>query len=695
MVATSLAQQMLRNRVPAERRTAFGVYVAGVIVAAVVLSVPDFLSLPRHSLLQGVSISTVGFLMTAALAVLADSVPVTLPGRWNTAAVFPSVAFTFGIMLGYGLAPAIIVQGCAVVLSSWRLGHAPWRAAFNIGQYALAFALANLVFEQLRASLPGERRIILAVVASALVWFLVKYLTTAVAIWLKDDVAWWPMVRGPFGAELLTTGGLLMLAPTVMMLSMRRPEFIPAFLLPLIAVRKLAIITAHQRHLANVDPLTGLANRKALVTEVAGVAANHAHRAVQGDPRGFALLLLDLDRFKNVNDALGHEVGDRLLVAVADRLASAARPGDLVARLGGDEFAIVAKRLDHPEQARALAERIEQALVNPVVLDGLPLDVGGSIGVAIFPEHGSDFATLLRRADVAMYSAKHSGDGIAVYSADADQNSPQRLLLLGDLRAALASPDGGGLALAYQPQIEISTGRVVGIEALLRWNHPSRGWVGPDEIIKVAEPSSVMRLLTKWVLEQAVERLAIWSARGVKLRVAVNVSVRDLHSGEIVELIESLLRAHSVAPQQLQLEITESALMADPHRVIATLTKLHQLGIGIALDDFGTGYSSMQHLRRLPLSEVKIDRSFVLSMPEDADDRAIVRSIIELAGALGLRVVAEGVEDERAWRLLNVLGCDVAQGYFYSQPLTAAELPEWLATSSPRVPGAMLPTPSR
>jgi diguanylate cyclase (GGDEF)-like protein len=401
-------------------------------------------------------------------------------------------------------------------------------------------------------------------------------------------------------------------------------------------------------------------------------------------------VLLDLDRFKNVNDALGHEVGDRLLIAVGNRIALAARPGDLVARLGGDEFAIVAKHLESPEQARALADKVEEALQTPVVLEGIPLDVGGSIGIALYPEHGSDFASLLRRADVAMYSAKHSGDGVAFYAVEADQNSPHRLSLLADLRVALSEPDGGGLSLVYQPQIEISSGRVTGIEALLRWRHPTRGPVSPEEMIKVAEPSSVMRLLTRWVLDQAVQRLAQWEAEGLRLRVAVNVSVRDLHTGEIVEQIEELLRRHSVAPSALQLEITESALMADPNRVIATLTKLHQLGIGIALDDFGTGYSSMQHLRRLPLSEVKIDRSFVIGMAEDADARAIVRSIIELAGALGLRVVAEGVEDESAWRLLHLAGCDVAQGWFYARPQQAEELPLWLAKTRAPVPGGMV-----
>jgi diguanylate cyclase (GGDEF)-like protein len=686
MVATSLAQQMQRNRVPADRRLVFGGYVAAVILVAALLCYRDFAHLPEELATAGL-----GFWLTAALAVAADAMPVTLPGRWMMAAIFPSIAFTFAIMLVHGLAAAIAVQTAAVIVFSLRLRHAWWRACFNIGQYALAFGLSYLVLNAATAALPGRRWFVIAIVLAAATWFLVKYLTTAVAIWLKDDVGWWHMVLGAMPAEALTTGALLMLAPALMMQLQRRPEFIPIIILPLIAVRKLAIITAHQRHLASIDPLTGLANRKALIAEVAGVAANHHHRAVQGDSeRGFALLLLDLDRFKNVNDALGHEVGDRLLIAVGDRLAGAVRPGDLVARLGGDEFAVVAKRLDSPRQAQALAERIEQALLEPLVLDGLPLDVSGSIGIALFPEHGSDFATLLRRADVAMYAAKHAGDGIAVYSPEADQNSPQRLSLLADLRRALSEPDGGGLSLVYQPQVEISSGTVVGIEALLRWDHPTRGPVSPDDLIKVAEPSSVMRLLTRWVLEQAVQRVALWSDLGVRLRVAVNVSVRDLHSDDIVGWIEELLSRYGVAPFRLQLEITESALMADPHRVITTLTKLHRLGVGIALDDFGTGYSSLQHLRRLPLSEVKIDRSFVIGMADDADDRAIVRSIIELAGALGLRVVAEGVEDERAWRLLHLAGCDVGQGWFYARPLCAPDLPAWLDQSSPPVPGGMV-----
>jgi len=685
MVATSVTQQMLRNRVPAARRRAFGIYVVSVVLLALILTIDDFLTLPA-ALAELTPTMRFGLWIMAGLAVAADAFPVTLPGKWNTAAIFPSITFTFCIMLLYGVALAVVVQAMAVAMSSWRMHHAPWRACFNVAQYSVAIGLAHLVLETVSGQVPSR---IVPILCAAIAWFFAKYMTTAMAIWIKDGVPFWPMVLGPLPAEALTTGALLMLAPATMMQVQRRPEFLLVLILPLAAVRKLAIITAQQRHLASVDPLTGLANRKALIAEVTAAAATHAQHAVPGDAeRGFALLLLDLDRFKRVNDALGHEVGDRLLTAVGERIASTVRgrPGDVVARLGGDEFAIVAKRLDSPLQARALAKRIEEALIAPVVLDGLPLDVGGSIGIALYPEHGSDFATLFRRADVAMYIAKHRGIGTAVYSPDHDHNSPHSLSLLGDLRTALADAEGGGLSLEYQPQIQISTGKVVGTEALLRWDHPVKGEVCPDDIIRIAEPSPVMRLLTAWVLRQAVDRLARWAADGVELRVSVNVSVRDLHNSDIVEEIDALLKRCGVPAERLQLEITESALMADPHRVIATLTKLHNLGVGIALDDFGTGYSSLQHLRRLPLTEVKVDRSFVQAMPSDADARAIVRSIIELAGALGLRVVAEGVEDEHAWRLLHLAGCDVAQGWFYSRPLTAAQVPQWVATAEPPMP---------
>src|SRR6185369_13902113 len=289
----------------------------------------------------------------------------------------------------------------------------------------------------------------------------------------------------------------------------------------------------------------------------------------------------------------GHAVGDRLLVEIGHRLGQAVRPIDLVARLGGDEFAIVAPEIETVDEAKALAVKIGTMLSVPVVLDGLSLDVGGSIGIAIYPQHGEDFATLMRHADVAMYDAKNRGDAIAVYAPEVDNNSPARLGLLADLRRALENPDSDEVAFYYQPQIEMASGKVVGVEALLRWHHPGRGLIDPEELIRVAEHSGVMRLLTLRVVDDVIAQLAKWRANGITLRAAVNVSVRDLHTDEIVERLEDRLKEFDIAPDQVQLEITESALMADPRRVLVTLQRLALIGVALSLDDFGTGYSSM------------------------------------------------------------------------------------------------------
>ncbi|BCB82073.1 hypothetical protein Pflav_084830 [Phytohabitans flavus] len=583
---------------------------------------------------------------------------------------------------GLGLAPAVAVQAVAVVVSSWRMRHAWWRAAFNIAQYALALSAAYAV-----SRLADLDRIgwfdVGVVAAAAAAWFLVKYGSVTVAVRLLFGGRWWVMFRQGLPFELLSIGALLLLSPVMLAAAQTSAALIPLALVPLYAVYRMARLSAEQEELSRLDPLTGLANRKGLLGDVADQLPAHAQRHAKGAAdRHLALLVLDLDRFKHVNDALGHAVGDRLLVEVGGRLTGAVRPGDVVARLGGDEFAILAPRLTSVDDARDLALRVVAALAEPVALDGLPLDVSGSMGIAVYPAHGEDFATLLRHADVAMYDAKHRGDTITVYAPESDHNSPERLSLLADLRRAL---DGGSVSeyrqinMYYQPQVAIETGEVVGVEALLRWKHPRHGMVDPEELIKVAEQSAVMRLLTRRVVDDVVEQVAKWNAAGLNLRAALNVSVRDLHDGEIADQIADRLARYALPADRLQLEITEGALMADPRRVLATIARLDKIGVAIALDDFGTGYSSMQHLRRLPLAEVKVDRSFVLGMATDADDAAIVRSVIELAGALGLRVVAEGVEDERTWRLLHAAGCHVAQGWFYARPMPADELVTWLS----------------
>ncbi|GAA5182206.1 cyclic Di-GMP phosphodiesterase RmdB [Rugosimonospora acidiphila] len=673
----------LRNTAPPRREGVFFGYVAVVCASGLAVFAPHLTTLPGF-----LRSASGAFWLMAALAVLLDVWPLRPPGPRQTSPVFPSICFTFATLLIWGIGPAVLVQTVAVAASAARMRYTPWRAAFNAGQYAVAFGAAALVLRLagatplVSANRPGWPDALLALAAGA-TWFVVNYTLVTWAVWLRFDGSFGGLLRHTVGYEALSTGALLLLGPVLVGAIALTPALIPFVLVPLYAVNQMARLSTVQSRLATRDLLTGLANRDRLMTEVADQVGVHEAAGQDGGATVFALLLLDLDRFKHVNDALGHGVGDRLLVQVARRLTGAVRPGDLVARLGGDEFAIVAPGLSGAGEARAMAERIAAVLADPVALDGLPLDVGGSIGVAVYPRHGDDFATLMRHADVAMYDAKNRGDAVAVYAPESDHNSPQRLGLLADLRRALETPDAEEIAFYYQPQVELRTGDVIGVEALLRWHHPQRGMVDPEELIRVAEHSAVMRLLTLRVVDDVVAQLARWEADGLSLRAAINVSVRDLHTGEIVDRLADRLRQHGIGPDQVQLEITEGALMADPRRVLSTLRRLDRLGVALSLDDFGTGYSSMQHLRRLPLSEVKIDRSFVLGMAEDSDDEAIVRSIIELSGALGLRVVAEGVEDERTYRLLARMGCAVAQGWYYARPMPADRLAFWLSRYRP------------
>jgi len=666
----------LRNRPPPERATVFFGYMSGVVAVSLLVTVPALLALPAT-----LRTAPLAFWLMAVLAVLGDARPFLTSSRSDSAVVLPSVCFSFAILLDWGLPAAVVVQSVAVAMAARRMRHTPWRAAFNGAQYVLCYAAAAAVLS-LGSGLP-------LVLAAAAVWFVVNNVLVSTAVWLRfgatrDGWSWWRVFTRSLRLEVLSTGALLLLGPILAAAAQAHVALVPLVSLPLFAVERMAHLSVEQERQALRDPLTGLPNRKAVVEQVEHEVAVHAERAAAGRVnRRFALLLIDLDRFKHVNDALGHAVGDRLLGEVARRLHAWVRADDLVARLGGDEFAVVAPGLVDASEAKDLAYCIADALSRPVPMDGLPLDVAGSIGVAVYPEHGQDYVTLMRHADVAMYEAKHRGDSVALYQPESDHNNPERLGLLADLRKSLESPGSAEITMYYQPQVSLDTGAVVGVEALLRWQHPRRGMVNPEELIRVAEHTAVMRLLTRRVVDDVVAQVAKWATEGLTLRAALNVSVRDLHNGDIVDQLAERLTEHQVPPEQILLEITEGALMADPRRVLATIVRLERLGVAISLDDFGTGYSSLQHLRRLPLAEVKVDRSFVLGMSSDADDAAIVRSTVELARALGLRVVAEGVEDERTWRQLCDAGCHVAQGWFFARPMPGDELAAWLARYRP------------
>jgi diguanylate cyclase (GGDEF)-like protein len=436
-------------------------------------------------------------------------------------------------------------------------------------------------------------------------------------------------------------------------------------------IRRLQRNVAETRHQALHDALTGLPNR-ALFRE-------RVKAAVEGAPGPVSILLMDLDRFKEVNDTLGHHNGDLLLEAVAARLLATVPPDHLVARLGGDEFGILVMDASNRMTVTSLAERVLQALTTPFVVQDMTLEVGASIGIAVYPDHGRDVDTLVQRADVAMYEAKNSLRGHQFYAPELDSYSPTRLLLVGDLRKAI---EDRSLSVAFQPKVDVRTGSIIGAEALARWAHRGRGLVPPDEFIPIAEHTGLLRPLTLLVLETALEQCARWRGAGHEIGVAVNLSVRNLLDAELPDDVARLLARFGLPPSALELEITESALVADPGRTYAVLQRLHDIGAGISIDDFGTGYSSLSYLRRMPLDEVKIDKSFVIGMSTDENDALIVRSTIDLCVNLGLRVVAEGVETLEIWERLADLGCHVAQGFYFGAPLAADEFFRRLAIST-------------
>lgn len=417
------------------------------------------------------------------------------------------------------------------------------------------------------------------------------------------------------------------------------------------------------------DSLTRLGNRNRLTEHL-----NQAIKIANQKNSSLALLMLDLNQFKEVNDTLGHPAGDRLLIEVGIRLSGLLRDTDTIARLGGDEFAILLPTA-HETHAIKIANKIAAALAHPFNLDEQQLYTSASVGITIYPHHGIDARILIQHADIAMYQAKHQKAGLAVYDPEQDQHSLQRLELMADLRDALKQ---GKLDVFYQPQVTLAQDTAIGMEALLRWNHPEHGHIPPEEIIRLAEQTGLIHDVAHWVLITAVKQTKEWIDAGFELTIAVNLSAQNLEDDRIVEQVRTLLTDTHFPAEHLTLEITENAMMANPEQAVDILTQLDGMGVLISVDDFGTGFSSLSYLKRLPVHELKIDRSFVTDMTTDENDAVIVRSTIDLAHNLGLTVVAEGVEDQDTWNLLEILRCDTIQGYFLSRPIPKAELLEWI-----------------
>jgi len=611
--------------------------------------------------------------LLALLVVIGELRPVLV--RHENDGSTTAVAFSLALLGLSGWHTAVLAQAGAVIVCGVINQHTWWRTTFNVTQHALSLALGGLAFGlffrepiELGTTLGWHRA--LALVVAGIVYATANHLFVWTALSLSRGVPLGELIRRDAPHQVKATGAMVVLAPLAASVAISDPWLLPFFVPVVLIVNGNAEVGREREWESNHDELTELPNRKLLRQHGEQALAEAARTG-----RHVGLLLLDLDRFKEVNDTLGHLTGDQLLRVVATRLVCAVGGEDTVARLGGDEFAVLLPGVADEEAAMEVAQRLADTFSESFPLHGITLDLEVSVGVALYPDHAEDFESLLQRADVAMYLAKKSRSVVAKYEAGRDRNTPDRLALLGDLRRAL---EAGEVQLHYQPKVAFATGQVVGFEGLVRWHHAARGQVNPEEFVELAEQTGLMPKLTEYVVDLALAQAARWWRSGLAVPVAVNVSMRDIHWPGFVNVIQQGLLKHGVPPTALQLEITERVLLEDPQRAAATLGGLEALGVRLSLDDFGTGYSSLVLLRKIPVNEIKIDKSFVARLAHDPEDAAIVRSTVDLAHSLGLHVVAEGVEDDVTWDRLAALGCDAAQGWLLAKALPAPEATRWL-----------------
>ncbi|HUY49027.1 MAG TPA: EAL domain-containing protein [Streptosporangiaceae bacterium] len=616
------------------------------------------------------------FWVIAALALLGELRPIVTPGKSHPDAGAASLTFCFAALLYWGFPVAALLRAVASLIVALSGRKALFRAAFNVAQATLSLAAAAAVLAAagihptpLRPWVPtgGELG---AVGLAAAAYFACNFLLVGVAVALHGRTPIVATLRKALPYQAFVSLALLSTAPLVVVVMDRSALLVLLFLLPLTAIYANAAMSVNREHQALHDQLTGLPNRSLLLRKTAEALAESAR---SGTRSGF--LLLDLDRFKEVNDTLGHALGDGLLQVVAYRLTRSVRPGDVVARLGGDEFAVLLPSVRTVTAAREVATRLRAALAEPVRLEGMSFEIEASVGIALYPDDGGTVEVLLQRADVAMYLAKSRRSGVEAYAASADRHSPARLSLLGDLRRGI---DQGEFELHYQPKVFLAGGRTAGMEALLRWRHPSRGLLGPAEFIPLAEQSFLMRDLTAHVVQAALTQASAWRSSGLPVQLSVNVSVRDLLDAGLAATIERELAARSLPPDVLLLEVSERTLTSEMADVAAGVAALRALGIQLSLDDFGTGYCSLSRLTLMSVGEVKIDPSFIVTLTSSPDNAVIVRSVVDLVRGLGIRSVAEGVESPEVASALCAIGCDAAQGREFSQPLNASAATAWL-----------------
>ena len=612
--------------------------------------------------------------MTAVLLVVLEVRPLIQGRGHDPQGVVMSTAFACAILFLWGPWPAIVVVSIASIAADRRVRKPPWKVFFNVGQYNLSIVAAWLVMAY-SSGTPSVEEPFTVLTAADLPWMLgacIAYFCTNLVL-VSGALAWtssfWRFMFNDFAHYTATTFSVLALSPLIVTVANAAWELLPLLLIPLVLVYKMAQMSVEREHQAGHDPLTGLPNRTHLQASLAEELAQSKR-----DGRPFGLLLIDLDHFKEVNDTLGHHVGDQLLIHFAERLSNSVRPTDHVARLGGDEFAVIVPDADEAE-VLGVAERIRASLEHPVSLEGMRLEIEASIGVAMHPDHALGAEDLLRLSDVAMYVAKESRAGVVTYSSQRDRNSADRLTLLAELRQAL---DCDALTLQYQPKVSLADRSLLGVEALIRWQHPQRGFVPPEEFLPLAERSGLMHLVTDRLVMRVLSQIADWRLLGLSVPVTVNVALSDLLDSRLVELALTGLRRYGLPPEVLQLEIDEQVVAQHSGELSAVLGDLRALGLPLSLGDFGIGHSSLPWLDTLPVTEIKIDRSFVSRVGQGGSSASIIRAIADLAHAMGMRAVAEGVETESEWRVLRELGCDGAQGWHIAGPMPAAQATEWL-----------------
>ena len=612
-----------------------------------------------------ISNPTPALMLLAVLVVLGEVFPIKLPG--DDGEFTTSTTFAFALLITAGPEKAVVALAAGSAITDLLRRRSWWRAAFNIGQYTLALAAAGLIVNLL-TTLPNPSGSFApadlpAILVGGCAFFLVNNSLAGTASALAADLPLYRTLVEDSTEQAWTAAMLLGLAPVVALTADFSVMLLPWLLLPIVAVYRGGQAALFQ-HQANHDALTGLPARRSFLESAAD-----AMRTATRTGAAATLMVLDLDSFKQINDTLGHHRGDQLLRLVAPRLRDAVGDRGTVGRLGGDEFGVVLPGADSMT-AMEVAGAIERALAEPCDIEGLELRIRASVGLACHPEHGDDVDLLLRRADAALYAAKRNRSGVEPWAPGYEVSNPDTLGIAVELARAL---DQHEIVVYYQPKISLADGRVAGVEALVRWVHPEKGFIPPDEFIPYAERTGLMRRLTAYVLEAALRHRSGWASLGVELQVAINVSVSLLDRDFPAE-VARLLDLWSTSGDQITLEITESTVMADPILAARVLGELEHLGVRLSIDDFGTGYSSLAYLKNLPVNEIKIDRAFVDSMIEEPSDAMIVRSTIDLGHNLGLDVVAEGIEDEATWAALRDLGCDFAQGFFMSKPVPAEDI---------------------